>query len=186
MKITTSLATVCLLAFSATASAIPIATTGGADTLVSWAALANSGLGSETQFVADYLNVAANTISYSQLPDSGGSAWLPIDNEDSMFAFDFGNTNPLLFLVKMGSGVGITGVTGTFDTFLFSNVNELRYGVIDLDLFTRSHGQIEIGMVSHVGTSGTTQVPEPGTWSLLALGLAGFVFVRRKQLATRR
>jgi hypothetical protein len=187
MKITTPLATVCLLALSATASAIPIATTGSADTLVSWATLQNSGSGTEAQFVADYLHVAANTITYSQLSGSGGSTWLSIDGDTSMFAFDFGNTDPLLFVVKTGSGVGVSGVTGTYDQFLFSNVNALRYGVIDLDLLTRTHGQIEIGMVSHVGTSGTTRgVPEPGTWSLMAFGLACIAFVRRKQLASRR
>ena len=189
MKSFASLATVALLACSSSAFAdpIPLATVGGADTLVDWARLSNSSDASERNFIASYLGVSAASITYNHLSSgaSGGEsgAWDTVIEDGSLFAFDFGALTPAYFLIKTGNGVGVEGQSGTFTHFLFQNVTGLNYGVIDLDLFTRNRGQIEIGMVSHVSTSGTaTSVPEPGTLGLLGLALAGLGLARRRKL----
>lgn len=188
MKLIPTLATAALLSVGSAAFATPISldSIGGADKLVAWASLSNSGDASERAFIASYLDVAPNSISYSHLSsgESGGKsgAWDPVIGQSSLYAFDFDSDAPAYFLIKTGAGVGVEGIVGTFTHFLFENVNALSYGVIDLSLFTRTQGKLEIGVVSHVSTSGkATSVPEPGTLGLLAVGLAGLAFARRRK-----
>jgi hypothetical protein len=187
MKLFPTIATLALLSVGSTAIAVPIQleTVGGADTLVDWASLSSSGDASERAFIAGYLGVSADSITYTHLSSaaSGGEsgAWDTVIGNDSLYAFDFGALSPALFLIRTGNGVGIDGITGTFSHFLYQNVNAQNYGVIDLSLFTRSQGQIEIDMISHVSTSGTaTSVPEPATLGLFGLALAGIGFARRR------
>ena len=172
-----------LLSFGSFASAVPLATTGGVDSLVAWSILGNSGQEAEKDFIADYLHVDSSQLSYTKLASSGGEdgQWESVDGESSMYAFDFGSYSPLLFLIKTGNNVGLDGLTGTFDTFLYRNTVGTNWGVIDLDLFTRSKGNVEIEMVSHIATNGGVQVPEPGTLGLLGLGLLAIGLVRRKR-----
>jgi hypothetical protein len=169
-----------LLAVSSAASAVSIGVVGDADTLVDWTKLGDSNPVNEQQFIADYLHVDASTITYTQLPNSGSASWLTVDEDPSLYAFDFGGLSPALFVVKTGAKVGLPELSGTFDHFLFSNVGSTQFGVIDMDFFTRTSGNVEIGMVSHVGTSGTTStgVPEPATMGLFGLALAAFGITR--------
>ena len=178
MKYVSYLSGIIFLAISSTVSAIPVLTTGGADNLVDWGVLSNSGEHEEKQFIADYLGVSTLDISFSQLGGSGGEdgAWMQVDEDPDLWAFDFEAANVELFIIRVGNGVGLVsdGTTDTFTHFLYENFNQ--YGVIDLGIFDRTQGNVEILMVSHVGT-----VPEPSIVWLLGSGLALIGLVRRRK-----
>jgi hypothetical protein len=169
-----------LLGASSLAFAGPVPIVGGADTLVAWTQTSNSSDATERQFIADYLHVSAATITYTKLADSGGKGgdWQSVLGDPTLFGFELGDTGSSLFLIKTGANVGLPGVTGTFNTFLFENNVNTNWAVIDLDFFTRSKGKVEIQMVSHVGVRA---VPEPATLGLLGLGLLGLGITRRKR-----
>jgi hypothetical protein len=180
-----SLAAVLLLASNA--SAIPLSTVGGVDTLVAWASLGDSGEATEESFIETFLGEA---VVYEQFDDSGGEdlgAWQAVAGNAGLFAFDFqgfGATNPEYFLVKMGNGVGFTPTA--YSHYLYQNTSQLQYGVIDLGIFNKiGNGKITIGKVSHVGATGGTAVPEPASLSLMVFGLAAIGAASRKLKAVR-
>jgi hypothetical protein len=177
---------VCLFTAS-TASAIPIADVGSLDLFVDSTNLANSGFATERDWIADALNVNVNTITYSQLASSGASAWEAVTGEpagQNLYAFDFqafGVSNPDFFLIKTGN-LQVT----THDTFLYDNIANLRYGVIDLNQFGPDF-VIEVGKISHVGTVGggnpppPSPVPEPASLLLFGSGLAAVAYSIRQR-----
>jgi PEP-CTERM motif len=180
MKIAHSLAGIALLGLSSVASAIPISVTGGADSLVAWSELGNSSDSTELQFIATYLGVDASTLDYTKPDNSDGEtgAWQSVDEDSSLYAFDLSAYSPALFLIKTGNNVTLPGEEGTFDTFLFSNTDDIDWAVIDLDIFGRDRGNVEIQMISHVGV---TSVPEPATLGMFGMALVGFGLLRRKR-----
>lgn len=190
MKSYKSLATIALLALSSSAFAVPIplGTVGGADTLVAHASLSNSSDASERAFIAGYLGITpAEVTYYNHLSgaESGGASgeWDTVIGDSSLYAFNFGDITPAYFLIRTGSGVGLPELPGTYTHFLYENVAALSYGVIDLDMFTRTHGRVEIAMVSHVSTAGDggRSVPEPATLGLMGIALAGLGFAGRRK-----
>jgi len=155
---------------SSNAYAIPIGVVGATDTQIAATSLANSGSATEAAWIASVLGVDVNTINYTKLSGSGGTAWQQVTGGASgLWALDFGAagvTNPLVFLVKFGNA--------STSHVLFQNNPSMQYGVIDLGTFTPRNGRITISSVSHVATAGkTTRVPEPASWSVLLVGLAG-------------
>ena len=53
-----------------------------------------------------------------------------------------------------------------------------NWAVVDLDLFGRNHGNVEIEMISHIGV---TRVREPATLGLFGMALVGLALTRRKR-----
>ena len=169
------------------ALALPISAVGGVDTLVDWGNISPSDA-SEALFIADYLNVDASTIGFMKIEgsigdSSGGSGnWDQADDDADVWYLDFSQFigfDPVAFLIRTGSGVQLASESAlnpaspTYNTFLY--LNDDSYGVIDLSAFTRTHGNVNIEMVSHVS------VPEPGTLSLLGAGLLAAGFFRRRR-----
>ena len=109
---------------------------------------------------------------------SGGLPWGPVDENSRIVAFNLQDT-PSYFYIKTGN----LQVTGD-NEFLFQNVAELDWAVVNLDDFG---GNIikEFGQFSHVGELGgtTPPVPEPGTMMLLGVGLFGLaVYGKRRTI----
>ena len=187
-KTTTGLLASALTLLAApSALAMPISVVGGVDSLVDWATISPSDA-SEAQFIADHLGLDAEMIGFTKLEGSIGDSsgeggyWQQADDDEDVWYLDFSqfiSFDPIAFLVKTGSGVQLASESAlnpaspTYNTFLY--LNDDSYGVIDLGAFTRTRGNVDIEMVSHVS------VPEPGTLSLLGAGLLAAGFFRRRK-----
>jgi len=166
-----------LTVFSASASAIPLATVGSYDTLLASQTLTNSGSGTEEAWIEGVLGF---DIDYTQLDGiSEGSFWESVDGGVAGdYAFEFGaGLDPEYFLVKVGSGKG-TAVDESH--YLFSNSENMHWAFMNLSVFGEGVSLTNIGVISHVGITDGRTVPEPAVVGLLAMGLLGLVAVRRK------
>lgn len=174
-----SLAVASMVLLASSAYAIPLSTVGGVDTIIAQTSLSPSNPATEAAWIAGVLGVPVNTIGYTQVPSSGGSAWQQVTGGAAgLWAFDFGAvgiTNPQVFLVKYGNA--------TLTHVLYSNTASYQYGVINLGAITPANGNITITSVSHVGTAGSVpQVPEPSSLLLLSGGLfAAAGMIRRRK-----
>ncbi len=159
-----------LLGASTSLWAIPSTTVGDVDTLLAAAKLSNSGEGVEEAWVE-------NTLGFDVIFEDkldGGLDWEKVDGTTSTYAIAFDEA-PDYYLVKTGN------LKNTDNThFLFQNVSELYYGVINLLAmgFNLKEG---VGKISHISLFDTpVKVPEPSTLALFTLGLLGLGFARRK------
>jgi hypothetical protein len=164
-----------LLASSmASAGPLTLADVGSVDDLIAQTTLQNSGDDTELTWIAGVLNVDKNTLSYSKITNSSGDNWQLISGTTNIFALDLGS-EPSWFMLKTGAG-------SAYRNFLYQNLGELQYAVID---FTElGFSSINIGKISHVASAGdATSVPEPASLAGIGLGLATIAakLRRRKQ-----
>jgi len=130
------------------ALALPIVDVGGVDTLVSYGNISPSAA-SQADFIADYFNLDVADVGYTKLEgvlgDSSGEgdSWTQASDDSDVWYLDFSqfiDFNPFAFLIKTGNHVQYQG--STYNTFLYTNSN--NYGVVDLSIFTRSKGKVEM------------------------------------------
>jgi hypothetical protein len=188
MKSPTALAaSLMTLLVAPSAFALPIVAVGGADTLVAYDNISPS-KDSQAAFIAEHFGLDVQDVGYTKLEgvigDSSGEGgnWSQASDDPDVWYLNLSQFlayDPLAFLIKTGNHVQYKG--STYNTFLFENFN--GYAVVDLGLFTRYKGNVEIEMISHVST-GAVPVPEPGTLSLLGVGLVAAGFLRRRRQKT--
>lgn len=182
-KLIVNLISTLTLAVSSSAFAATITDVGGVDSLIGSATLNNSGDNTELTWVRDLLN--DQTIEMDDKYNSSGSDWELVDGESDVFATSL-MQSPGYFLLKFG-----TGNTGVDSHFLFENIGDLNFGVVDfsdMGIDLSSNTKFHIGRISHVdefsGTSTVptpipTPVPAPAGILLLGLGLVGFGMARK-------
>lgn len=144
---------------------------GSIDSLIAKTWLQNSGEATETAWV----NTIETDLSYAY--KNGDFDWHQInDNDDTtdLWAQSL-ETDADFYIIKTGN------LHTGFRDFLFENLFDLGYAVIDLKDF----GAPNIGKVSHITefTKGDvpSPVPEPATMVLFGTGLLGLAGISRKQ-----
>jgi hypothetical protein len=177
-SMTTILGAVALMGAAGSASAIPIATVGSVDTLLSSAALPNSGEASETSWASTVLGFAVTFDSKIE----GSGAWTAVDGNPGLYAVDFGSEEPGYYLVKTGA----KSTVGPGHThFLFQNLAGLQYGVVNL--LGLGFKSLQIDKISHatIFEGPPSEVPEPATLALFGAGLLAAGWTRRRSLAKK-
>jgi len=177
MKHTRKLLLIATSLFAASAAwSIPLSTVGGVDHLITQDKLKNSGDATELGWIERML--ATSFDSYDK-QDSVASDWVAVDDSPNTYALKLKNPQEF-FMIKTGKN------TGTSDThFLFDNAGDPSWLVVNLgDMGFTGKSLSNIGKLSHligVGTVAPTNVPEPSTLALMALGLVGIVVATRRR-----
>jgi hypothetical protein len=182
-KILVSIFGFALFLVGAPSGAVSIDVTGGADELVKYGNESPDDA-SEKAFLAGILGVSADEVEFNKFDNAKWEQVVGGTAGTNLWGFNFGDLQPLAFLIKTGANVTYAG--GTYNMFGYLNnavggTAPLSWGVIDLALFGRSAGKVEIAMVSHVSSGGSVAVPEPSSLLLLGAGLLGLVVMRRRQ-----
>lgn len=181
--------------FALTIDSVSIGGKGAPDSLVYYDALSSSSKQSELDFLAaglDNIGISFNPENYSltkwDFSEPGdnnydpnldyGKYWTKLSDASSLWAFDFyldTVREPTYFLIKTAKQVEYQG--GYFSHFLYENIGSLQYGVVDLDVF--GPNGVDLYKISHL----SIPAPEPSTFFLLGVGLAGLAFLvsRRKE-----
>lgn len=159
------------LILSFNAWSIPFSSVGGIDTHIASINLSGS---SETAEQAWIQSEVGSDFVFSDKNETL-DGWDLVDGTSSIFAHKL-ITEVEYFLLKTGKG-NLAGDTH----FLFSNVSELSYAVIDLFALGFNNQKVEISKISHISEFGSiTQVPEPAPLALLSIGLIALAFRKKK------
>jgi hypothetical protein len=145
---------------------------GEVDTWIASEALGNSGEQVELLWVQSVLG--SDIVFQEKTETKEGAGWLQTNEDPRVYAFAFVGDNPEYFFVKTGS-------TDSGNThFLFENVLNFSWGVIDLDL-NGIESIKNVGKLSHINEyDAGAPVPEPATLVLLGSGLLGLAGFRRR------
>lgn len=177
MKISALLAFAITLAFSGNTHATLLTDVGSVDHFVASTTLSNSGGNTELSWVRDILN--DQSITLDRKYEDNDVSWELLTNETDVYFMALENT-PAYFLLKFGNGN-----TNLNSHYLFQNVGDLSFAVIDFASADVDLTNATINRISHVtGFDGDstqpqgTPIPEPMTISLFALALLGLA--RRK------
>ena len=156
---------ICLLVVAIPAWSLALTDVGSIDELVSSARLSNSGDATELQWVRNILgDQTLGVVEY------GTTNWTQIASS-SVYALELSDPSSYFF-IKVGTG-GLP--SDAPDHFLFKNLEDLNYAVIDIG--TNGIDLKNIGKISHF-----TAVPEPSTLVLLGGGLLGLAVYGRRRI----
>ena len=152
---------------------------GGLDALVDSTRLTKSSDLTEEQWVEGSLG--GTDVLFGEKIEDASMAWEGVDGSSSQYALNLGDgSDSDYFLVKTGGGKKYKGPTH----FLFDNIGDLAWAVIDLESMGIDTSRFDITRVSHVSTLGDpSAVPLPAAVWLFASGLAGLFFFGRKKNA---
>lgn len=151
---------------------------GDADIFVDRTKLDNSGEGTglELAWVNETLESSFLAFVRNETPD--GSGWRATDSS-TVFAFDLQGT-PEYFLIKTGN----IGYTSDFRDFLFQNISDTGWAVVDLGASFGSGYDLgtNYGKFSHIDEFGGAPVPEPGTMMLIGMGMFGMAIYGKRRM----
>ncbi|MBN1907607.1 MAG: PEP-CTERM sorting domain-containing protein [Deltaproteobacteria bacterium] len=167
-----------LLVMPVMSQALSLDQVGGVDNLLAFALLPNSGDQTEINWVNGILGTAFTTADYDK-ETTTTTDWTKIDNTTTIYFNNVADVRPEYFLIKVGAG----NKDPQYDTFLYENIGDLDYAVINLTGLTYEDVTINIkniGKVSHLGTFDSAPVPEPATMLLLGSGLVGLAGFRKR------
>jgi hypothetical protein len=153
---------------------------GAVDDLIAWTKLSNSGDQTEINWVNTVLG-GNNILEFKNDLPNPASSWMLVTGTNDTYAY-YLNTPVSYFLIKTGNN----GNNQPRD-FLYKNIGNPDYAVIDLDL--QGLGDdissiANIGKLSHIDgfDSLSSTVPEPSAMILFGACLTGLAaFVRRKR-----
>ena len=151
--------------------ALSLDAVGGVDNFIDNTSLGDSGDQTEIDWVNSVLGTNFTKSDFTKETTNEGAGWAQIDSS-KIYAYDVSDISPEYFLVKIGAKPDAP------DTFLYENIGDLGWAVINLEGtdFTIKN----IGKLSHIDTFSSNPVPEPATMLLLGTGLVGIAGISRK------